>query len=472
MDKAIDHADTLVRLYAARWRTVLPLVQAWEDLAAMLGEPAVSEAMARHLVERVGKLAIDLAVFYQDPMAARSWSVGPQQLIDGLTLARQTVPAPLALLIHDVVLQGAYRILRQELMVYPAHDPSVLALDVLLAGLAEVDVPVPPGLARLIRRRARTSDIPKPQPDAVDLDRCLTAPLVVHLAVPPALRIAVDRIARLNGRLELLATRLATWGMRRDMLRRGEAPVDETLPRTDEDRWVDTRPTLPTMHISIPMERLTKLEQEIVARYADGSTRRAIAGDLAISAGAVSGVLGRARTNSTFSAVDALVCEAAGLDNVAWASVQTLLEAVTPTRGKVTEPSRRGGGPRPKSNRLIVAAIIIACRTGLDWDGLSRLPTWLGWDALARPSPMLPPCGLRTVERRLHAWQDDATWDRVQGRLTPLLRGSAPIAWSRARPGDIGTRAATMNLPEIERVTRLLEPALWLVPSNPPDATR
>jgi len=85
---------------------------------------------------------------------------------------------------------------------------------------------------------------------------------------------------------------------------------------------------------------------------------------------------------------------------------------------------------------------------------------------------MLPPCGLRTVERRLHAWQDDATWDRVQGRLTPLLRGSAPIAWSRARPGDIGTRAATMNLPEIERVTRLLEPALWLVPSNPPDATR
>lgn len=467
MDEGNGPIADLVQRYDASWQRALPAARSWEVLAAWLPEPAITGALARHLRERVGILALDLATFYEDPGTERPWPLASQRLLEELLRNDEGVAFPLAVRVHRTVLEGAYHTLRRELNRQSAHTTETLAFDILVVGLAEVEVTLPPALTHMVTKAGPTAlpvvAIPMPFP------------------LPFTLRTALDSLSATRY-VEDRTAQLLVWRARRDMLRQGQAPVADTLPRTDQEWLLDMRTILPGMGGAVAMERLTDWQRQIVGLYEDGNSRAAIAKELGISLGAVAAARGRARASSTFAATDALVWEAAGLGDLVWARVQDTLEKATPVRGNGNAPPHPsagattdlvseestvdaddmrsmypGGGPRPVANRSIVAALLIACRTGL------------GWDELVRLSPRLPPCSRRTVERRLRAWQSTLYWDTVRALLTPLLEGGASIDWSRARPKAIGRQAATLDLREIIRVERLLRAAERLFPNTQDD---
>ncbi len=432
----MDHADSpIVDNYVTAWRAGLPQIVAWEAIAALPADREPQGKLHRHLEYQVGARAHRLV-----RVIARhhGW---PCRIP---TRARIALPGgvegrqlPLAMWLHRAALEGAFTSVAAT---YGGDEDRVreeLALDVLVAGLAEVAAPPASPWALAARRHAIESAPPPLALTATSAES--TWRDISLLALPPRLLAVLEHG---SGAVQRITERVAAFDVvrtRSAMLAHGIVPQEDTRPTNAEDRHNEPRLFIRRRVDPLPLERLTT-EQRNVVGQTDEMSRQAIAVNQGIGIDGVDALLASARRNGVFPRRDVLLWEAARLDGATWALVQAKLEGATLRGGEREVRSGRTGGPRPVANRSVVAAIIIVCRTGLAWADLGDV------------MPDLVPCSLKTAQRRLASWLGGMAWVETLAILTKREPLGMPIDWARAHPRRLARRAEELRAVEIMRL--------------------
>jgi transposase len=99
------------------------------------------------------------------------------------------------------------------------------------------------------------------------------------------------------------------------------------------------------------------------------------------------------------------------------------------------------GGRHPKTNRVVLTAILFVLKTGIAWEDLPL-------EAFN--------CSYKTCQRRLRAWSRLGIWQRMHELFLAKLRGADRLDWSRALVdcGQVKAPLGGENAGRIRRIER------------------